>query len=97
MGKTLKVGGPATHADIEAAYKASQDPHERERLLAIRMGQQGQWTLETIAHVLGRGRDTIVRWVRADQEGGITRLLKRRYQGRRAPWSEADQQALVEG
>jgi hypothetical protein len=58
MGKTLKVGGPATHADIAAAYKASQDPHERERLLAIRMGQQGQWTLETMAHVLGQGRDS---------------------------------------
>ena len=51
MGKTLKVGGPATPADIEAAYKASQDPHERERLLAIRMGQQGNGTLETIAQV----------------------------------------------
>jgi putative transposase len=97
MGKTLKVGGPATQAAIEAAYKASQDPHERERLLAIRMGQQGQWTLETIAQVLGRGRDTIVRWVRAYREGGMTRLLKRRYQGRRAQLSEADQQALVEG
>jgi hypothetical protein len=51
MGKTLKVGGPATQADLEAASKASQDPHERERLLAIRMGQQGNGTLETIAQV----------------------------------------------
>jgi hypothetical protein len=97
MGKTLKVGGPATQADIEAAYKASQDPPERERLLASRMGQQRQWTLETSAHVLGRGRDTIVRWVRADRAGGVTRLLKRRSQGRRVQLSEADRQALVEG
>jgi transposase len=61
------------------------------------MGQQGNGTLETIAQVLGRGRDTIVWWVRAYRAGGISRLLERRDQGRRALLSEADQQALVEG
>jgi len=97
MGKKLKVGGPATHEEVDAAYKASQELHERERLLAIRMGQQEEWTLEKIAHTLGRGRDTIVRWVRAYREGGIQRLLARRPEGRRARLSEDDQQALIAG
>lgn len=97
MGKKLKVDGPAAQAEIDAAYKASQEPHERERLLAIRMGQQGEWTLEKIAHILGRGRDTVVRWVRAYRQGGIPRLLERRYEGRRAKLSEDDQEALVAG
>ena len=50
MGEKLKVGGPATHAAGDAAYQASQELHARERLLAIRMGQQGEWTCEKIAH-----------------------------------------------
>jgi len=50
MGKKLKVGGPATHEEVDAAYQASQELHERERLLAIRMGQQEEWTLEKSAH-----------------------------------------------
>src|SRR5215831_11908541 len=97
MSKKLKVAGPATNEEIGAAYQASRVPHERERLLAIRMGQQEEWTLEKIAHTLGRGRDTIVRWVRAYREGGIQRLLARRPEGRRARLSEDDQQALIAG
>ena len=97
MGKKLKVGGPATYEEIGAAYQASRAPQERERLLAIRMGQQGEWTCEKIAHTLGRGRDTIVRWVRAYRQGGIQGLLERRYEGRRAQLSADDQQALIEG
>jgi transposase len=97
MGKTLNVGGPATYDEIGAAYQASRAPQERERLLAIRMGQQGEWTCEQIAHTLGRGRDTMVRWVRASRQGGIPRLLERRDEGRRAPLAADDQQALIEG
>jgi transposase len=97
MGKKLKVGGPATPAAIEAAYKARQELPERERLLAIRMGQQGDWTLEQIAPPVGRGRDPIGRGVRTSREGGVQRLLARRYAGRRARLSEDEQQALREG
>jgi len=28
MGKKLKVGGPATHEEVDAAYQASQELHE---------------------------------------------------------------------
>jgi transposase len=97
MGKARKVGGPATDDEIGAASQASRAPQERERLLAIRMGQQGEWTCEKIAHTVGRGRDTIVRGVRAYRQGGSHRLLARRDAGRRAQLSAAEQQALIEG
>src|SRR5919198_2165332 len=97
MSKKLKVAGPATNDEIGAAYQASRVPHERGRLFAIRMGQQGEWTCEKIAHTLGRGRDTIVRWVRAYRQGGIQGLLERRYEGRRAELAAHEQTALVEG
>src|SRR5215831_12591234 len=83
MSKKLKVAGPATDEEIGAAYQASRAPYERERLLAIRMGQQGEWTCEKIAHTLGRGRDTMVRCARAYRQGGIPRRRACRYEGRR--------------
>jgi transposase len=97
MGKKLKVGGPATYDEIGAAYQASRAPQERERLLAIRMGQQGEWTCEKIAHTLGRGRDTMVRWVRAYRQGGIPRRRACRYEGRREQLSADEKNALVDG
>ena len=97
MSKKLNVAGPATNAAIGAAYHASRVPHERERLLASRMGPPGEWTCEKIAPTLGRGRDTMVRWVRADRQGGIPRRRERRDEGRREKLSEGDKQALVDG
>jgi len=91
MSKKLKVAGPATNDELGAAYQASRVPHERERLWAIRMAQQGEWTCEKIAHTVGRGRDPMVRWVRAYRQGGSPRLLERRYEGRR------EKKALVDG
>src|SRR5262249_12850346 len=97
MSKKLKVAGPATNEEIGAADQARRGPPEGGAPLAIRMGQQGEWTCEKIAHTLGRGRDTIVRWVRAYRQGGIPRLLERRYKGRREKLSEDDKTALVDG
>jgi hypothetical protein len=54
MGKKLKVGGPATPAEVKAAFRASQERHDREQLQAVMLGQQGQWTLAEIAQALER-------------------------------------------
>ncbi len=97
MGKTLKVEGPATPEEVEAAYQASTEKHDRERLQAIRLGQQGTWTLEGIAQVLDRGRATIGRWVKAYREGGLKGLLQREHGGREARVGESDREALREG
>ncbi len=83
MGKKLKVAGPATAQEVANAYQKSRDRHERERLLAISLGQQGQWTLEQIAQSLTRSRATIIRWVRAYRQGGIKGLVERHYEGER--------------
>ena len=95
--KRLKVEGPASPEAIEAAYRASCEQHARERLLAIRLGQQGKYTLQEIGDILGRGRATIARWVQAYRAGGIEGLLERRHQGSAAGVSEELQQRLVEG
>ena len=68
--KKLKVAGPESPEAVEAAYQASQESHDRERLLAIRLGQRGQYTLQEIGQILGRGRGTIARWVKAFRQGG---------------------------
>lgn len=97
MAKLLEVGGPATLEDLDKAYEASREHHDRERLLAIRMAQQGGYTLEQIGSSLSRGRATIARWLRAYREGGIGNLLHRGHGGRLASLSESDQRALIEG
>jgi len=95
--KKLKVEGAASAEAIEAAYRASSEKHDRERLLAIVLGQQGKYTLQQIGDILGRGRATIARWVQAYRAGGIEGLLERRHQGSAAGVSEELQQHLVSG
>lgn len=95
--KKLKVEGPASREAIGAAYRASSEKHARERLLAIRLGQEGKYTLQQIGDMLGRGRATIARWVQAYRAGGIEGLLERRPQGSAAGVSEELQQQLVSG
>jgi len=97
MPKPLKVEGPDSPEDVSKAYESSQEHHDRERLLAIQIAQQGKYTLEEIALSLKRGRRTIVRWLRSYREGGIEKLLHRGHGGRRASLSQSDQEALIEG
>ena len=80
--KKLKVTGPESPEAVEAAYRASAEKHDRERLLAIRLGQQGHSTLQEIGELVGRSRSTIARWVKAFRQGGIEGLLRRQHKGR---------------
>ena len=95
--KKLKVTGPESPEAVEAAYQASEEKHDRERLLAIRLGQRGQSTLQEIGELVGRSRSTIARWVHAFRQGGIEGLLQRRHKGSAGRVPESLQQALVEG
>jgi transposase len=97
MGKKLKVGGPATLAEVKAAFRASQERHDRERLQAVRLGQQGQWTLAEIAQAVSRGRATIATWIGVSRQEGLANLLRRRHVGRGAKVADADREALQEG
>ena len=95
--RKLEVKGPSTPKEIEEAYKASRGVHERERLLAIELGQKGKYSIAQIGEILGRGRRTIARWIAAYREGGIEQLLERRYEGRKPRLSPEEQSELLEG
>jgi putative transposase len=97
MAKPLKVEGPVTPEDANKAYEATMEPHDRERLIAIRMAQQGDYTLEQIGSSLNRGRATIARWLKAYREGGVQKLLHRAHGGRLASLSKSHQDALTQG
>ena len=79
MPQKLKLNGPATREEIQAARKRYPDPHAQERLLAIQMAQLGHSRIADIAQGLGRGRATIVRWLRKYRQGGLPGLLSRRH------------------
>ena len=49
----------------------------RERLLAVKLGLEGQFTLEEIAAQLGRARSCVQRWLERFRAGGLDGLLHR--------------------
>jgi len=51
MAKPLKVGDAASVEEVDKVYEASQERHDRERLLAIRLAHQGKHTLEQIGSI----------------------------------------------
>ena len=64
--------------------KAEPAGWRRERLLAIKLGLEGELKLEEIAQTMGHGRATIQRWFDAYRRGGIKELLQDRRYGRQA-------------
>ena len=76
--RKLKVEGPNSPEAVEAAYRSSEERHTRERLLAIRLAQEGGYTLEQTGDILGRGRVTVSRWLRSYRRGGISVGLDKR-------------------
>jgi len=96
MSKPLRVGDSASIEALDEAYVASQERHDRERLLAIRLAHHGNQTIEQIGSILKRGHATIARWLKAYREGGIEKLLHRGHGGRKARLSQSDQEAMVE-
>jgi transposase len=97
LPRKLKVEGPDSPEKVDAAYRASREARERERLQAIRLAQQGRYTLAQIAEIVGRGRATMGRWGKDFRAGRIKKLLRRRHGGKRKSLSAADQQALRRG
>ena len=53
---------------------------KRERLVAIKMGLEGQRDLEEIAQTIGRARSTIQKWFDQYRQGGLEELLVRKKQ-----------------
>jgi len=96
MSKPIQLGNGASLESLDAAYKASQERHDRERLLAMRMVYQGSQTLEQIGSILKRGRATIARWLKAYREGGMEKLLHRGHGGRKASLSQSDQEVVID-
>ena len=96
MSKPIQLGDTSSLESLDAAYKSSQERHDRERLLAMRLAHQGNHTLEQIGVILKRGRATIARWVKSYREGGIQKLLHRGHGGRKASLSQSDQEVMIE-
>ena len=97
MPKRMKVEGPATSEEVEAASKQCGNPHDQKRLWALQMTQQGRWTMQQIAQAQGKGRATIGRWIKAYREEGLNGLLGRGHGGRYPKLKADDIDALEEG
>jgi transposase len=97
MPRRLNFQGLPPLSEVNERYKAATERHDRERLLAIRMGETGEFTSSGIAQALGRGRATIARWIKAYREEGFEGLLKRGNKGNKPRLSSSDLEALKQG
>ena len=76
MRSPIRLGSPADAARIEAALREPVDkPWKRQRLQAMRMAAQGQWTLEQIASAVDAGRSTVAGWLKTLRERGFEALV----------------------
>src|SRR5438093_1208382 len=62
-------------AEVLARLKNEPPGWKRERLLALKLGLEGEESLEQIAVAVGRARSTIQLWFDLYREGGIEGLL----------------------
>lgn len=82
MGKTFKLGKPELGPEVERQLReGSVSARMMRRLMAVRMGLEGEHTLEQIAKAVGRSRSRIIEWMRIVREEGLPELLGR-HQGR---------------
>ena len=71
--------------EIDRMLKSTDDPRERERLLAVRMATTGRYTLAMIAESVGRARSAVQQWLDRFEQGGIEALLQRKKSPGRPP------------
>jgi len=99
MRAPIRLEKPADAARIEAALQEPIDkPWKRQRLQAMRMAAQGQWTLEQIADAVDAGRSTVAGWIKTLRERGFEALLSwQPGQGAPGVLNPVMQKALTEG
>ena len=64
-------------AEVLELFKGEPAGWRRERLLAITLGMENQWSTKEIAQTIGRGEATIYCWFKSFREGGLEKLLKK--------------------
>jgi transposase len=90
---------PEEAAKIEAALKKPVlKPWQRERLQAMHMAAQGEFTLQEIANAVNAGRSTVAGWLKLVRAKGLDGLLEwKPGQGAPAKVSAKVQEAILAG
>src|SRR5438445_9999016 len=78
MARTRRTLDPRGQA-VQLLQRLKREPAgwRRERLLAVKLGLEGQLTLEEIAAQLGRARSCVQRWLERFRADGLEGLLHR--------------------
>jgi transposase len=103
MRSPVQLGKPEEAAKIEAALQRPiAKAWQRQRLQAMQMAAQGQWTLQQIGDAVGAGRSTVAVWLKLVRTQGVAKLLQwKEGQGApgqlTAPMQAAVQAGLAEG
>lgn len=77
MRRPVQLDRPEEAAKIEAALKKPiAKAWQRQRLQAMQMAAQGQWSLQQIADAVGAGRSTVAVWLKTVRTRGMAGLLE---------------------
>lgn len=81
MGKTFRLDRPDLGTEVEKLFQLGGTRRQMERLMALRMGLSGEYTLAQIAAAVGRARSSVIVWMSVARQEGVTSLLGK-HQGR---------------
>jgi transposase len=85
MRPPVRLDRPEEALKVEEALKNPVDKAwQHQRLQAMRMASQGQWSLQQIADAVGAGRSSVAGWLKIVREQGASALLERK-KGQGAP------------
>src|SRR4051812_1026943 len=77
MRPPIQLDCPEEAAKIEAALRAPlAKTSQRQRLQAMHMAAQGEFTLQQIATAVQAGRSTVAGWLKLMREKGLEALLQ---------------------
>jgi len=100
MRPKLRLTDEEKRSELKTAWADQDGEIERERLQAIKLAYTGHHTMDEIAELVGRGRRSVARWVKAFRQDGVGALKSKPRGGARAKRtlvSEPTKEALVEG
>lgn len=87
----------ATRAEVERRYRKTRDSRDKERLLALRLANDGQHSFDQIAEEVGRARSCVQLWLDRFMKGGVDALLERKKApGKISPLSDEKIQAALQ-
>ncbi len=76
-GRKLQLGLPEVAATIDARHAKERDGWKKNRLLAVKLAAEGEYTAAEVGELCGIARGHVFEWLKLVRAGGLETLLER--------------------